>query len=193
MDSILLRALLSLTAATLLAFPARAHGGAYNPVGWGIPIPSAPVGPSTGAPGMPGPMTGGPSGSGPSTGGDPSGGLVSWRDWWHFNQDTFLDLRRSIQIAVVRTASDGASGALRGLLSSRLDADLIRNKLTPALSEILADERSNELTTATLIALGRCGDPLPADPTHSLVPALRARLNDASRKFPSPLRSRSAS
>src|SRR5262249_21437809 len=46
-----------------------------------------------------------------------------------------------------------------------------------------ADERSNELTTAALIALGRTGDPLPADATRSLVPTLRARLGDPSQEI----------
>ncbi len=183
MDSILLRALLTFAAASLPALPARAHGGAYAPVGWGVPIPSTPGGPTTGAPSMPGPMTGGPSGSGPSTsGGDPSAGLVSWRDWWHFNQDAFLDLRRSIQQAVVRTASDGASAQLRSLLSARLGNELVRDKLTPALCEIITDERSNELSTGALIALARVGDANPADAQHSLVPVLRERLLDASQE-----------
>jgi HEAT repeat protein len=182
LDSILVRALLTLSAASLLAFPARAHGGTYTPVGWGLPIPSTPGGASTGAPTGPGPMSGGPSGSGPTTGGDPASGLVSWRDWWHFNQDAFLDLRRAIQQAAVRTSGDGASTALRSLLSARLSAEVVREKLSPALAEIIADERSNELSTAALIALARCGDPAPADAQHSLVPVLRARLTDSSQE-----------
>ena len=182
MGSFFRRALLTLSAAGLLALPAAAHGGAYAPVGWGLPIPSGP-GPSTGAPTMPGPMSGGPSGaSGPSTGGDPSGGLVSWRDWWHFNQDAFLDLRRSIQQAAVRTQNDGASGTLRALLGARLSAETVRGKLTPALVAILAEERSNEISTAALIALGRSGDSAPEDPQLSLVPALRTRLSDSAQE-----------
>jgi len=127
-------------------------------------------------------MTGGGAGVGALTGGDPTAGLISWRDWWHFNQDAFLDLRRSIRQMAVRTQSDGASSALRTLLSGRFASDLVREKLAPALSEIIANERSNELSTAALIALARCGDPAPADPEKSLVPVLRERLTEASQE-----------
>jgi HEAT repeat protein len=127
-------------------------------------------------------MTGGPSGSGPTSGGDPTAGLVSWRDWWHFNQDTFLDLRRAIQQAALRTESEGASGALRALLSARLDAELVRGKLTPALSEIISLERSNELSTAALVALGRCGDPTHPAAHPALVPVLSERLTDSAQE-----------
>jgi len=182
LDSVLVRALLCLFAASLPVATARAHGGAYAPAGWGMPYPSAPAGPATAGPRGPGPMTTGPTQSGPTTGGDPTVGLVSWRDWWHFNQDGFLDLRRSIQQAVVRTASDGPSSTLRTLLSARLDADVVRDKLAPALSQLITDERSNELCTAALIALGRCGDPTPPEAADSLVPVLRGRLADSSQE-----------
>jgi HEAT repeat protein len=130
-------------------------------------------------------MTGGPGGPGgaaPLSGGDPTGGLLSWRDWWHFNQDAFLDLRRNFRQAAVRTASDGAGDALHSLLDARRSAEVVRGQLAPALTQIVTDERSNELLTAALIALARCGDPDPADPTHSLVPVLRSRLLDASQE-----------
>ncbi|MBK7644333.1 MAG: HEAT repeat domain-containing protein [Planctomycetes bacterium] len=183
MDSILVRASLAFAAACLLTLPASAHGGAYLPTGWGMPIPSTPGSPSsTGGVSFPGPMTGGTPGPGPTTGGDPASGLVSWRDWWHFNQDAFLDLRRSIQRAAVETGGDGFGPQLRSLLNARLDEEQVRAKLAPALLKLLADESSNEIATAALVALARSGDAQPAQAKDSLVPALRARLTDSSQE-----------
>jgi hypothetical protein len=76
-------------------------------------------------------------------------------------------------------AAGGAYARLAALQATRGEgADVVREKLAPSLSEIVANERSNELSTAALIALARCGDPAPDDPQQSLVPVLRARLGD---------------
>ncbi len=182
MGSSIARLLLALAALVGATLPLSAHGGAYTPVGWGLPIPGNPGNPTTGAPSGPGPMSGGAPGANPKTGGDPLGDLLSWRDWWHFNQDGFLDLRNSIEAASVRTGSDGPANVLRTLLAMRPSRAQVHDTLVPALARILRDERSNELATAALLALARVGDPQPAEASASLVPLLRARLTDASQE-----------
>lgn len=171
-------ALAAAPALALAAAPAHAHGGSYTPVGWGLPIPSQPGGPSTGAPAGPGPLSGGPGGSNPSTGSDALGDLLTWRDWWHFNQEAFLDLRASIRAISVRTGDDGPANVLRELLALRPSPERVREELVPVLARILRDERATELSTACLMALARAAEPQPARDEDSLVPLFCTRLFD---------------
>ena len=80
------------------ALPPRAlaHGGAYNPAGSGTTVPA----PATGAPAGPSPSTGFPM---PNS--VPTGAVLrreSWEDWWHFNKDPYLELKRAVSTEIGR-------------------------------------------------------------------------------------------
>lgn len=136
--------------AVLCALPPRAlaHGGAYNPA------PTIPTGPFS--PGIPGPSTGMPS---PATPGTATGAAVnraSWEDWWHFNKDPYLELKRAVASGLpVTTADQLASGSTH---NAGVSPDVLRSRVAPALRALLESEKSPEIVGATMVALARvCG------------------------------------
>jgi HEAT repeat protein len=133
---------------------AFAHGGSY--AGPGTVPTGAPIGPSpsTGLPspaGMPGVATGA------------MGLRASWEDWWHFNKDPFLELKRAVGSGLPVTAADEfLSGHPAG---STVSAEVLRTRAAPALRHQHETERSPEIVTAALVALGRvCGPPANGAP-----------------------------
>lgn len=164
-------------AAALLLLPAilgaPAHGpGPLKLFPAGPPTPS-PVGP--GMPGTSGPITPGPFGPatprpmGPITPGSPMGPLTganagpnleSWRYWWEFNRDRFLDLRTKVAaidgVQTPRTADDLlASGAVRKNLQPTIEE--LASHALPALFEAAENGSSPFLRIASLRALARIG------------------------------------
>ncbi len=162
------------------------HGGSYKgpgdtvPPGGGGgggggsgPTGSGPGGPTTGNPSNPngpygpgaGPTTGG-GGSrpgGPSTGpGGDATDLTTWEFWWGFNQSQYLNLKAAIFDNGPTSDSDTyfISGARGDLLKSRWKPTeaAIREKVVPALLKALETERSRDIVTGCLIALGKIGD-----------------------------------
>jgi len=146
------------TAACLLAFcalPPRAlaHGSVYLP-------PAA--GPA-GAPGAagPGPAAGAPaaglSAIGPATSTGGGSGRATWEDWWHFNKDPYLELKRAVGSGLPATAADDIlAGRPRNALAS---PEILRSRVAPALRALLETERSPEIVAAALVALARVSGP----------------------------------
>lgn len=174
--------LLALLVALFCATPLSAHGGTYRGPGSGIG-PAGPSGPSTPT----GPSPGGP-GAGPATGGasDSSGDLTAWQQWWALNRDGYLELKAALARALPVSGADDFFGggtvtdARIGVAPAR---HVLRNRIVPALIEILAKERGPDLSTAALLALARIG-PVPTDSTGAhkdgsvrSALAIRARLS----------------
>ena len=138
-----------------------AHGGQY--VGGPVVIPpSAPV---VGRP------TGGSAG--PSLPTVPRGAVITgarsvapsaaqWQQWWEFNKEPFLERRTIVEAPPVTGSDDFYLGAGLRRPEDRVDllapteADL-RERLVPALSQMLGKERNRDIVTACLIALAKIG------------------------------------
>jgi len=174
------------TTRVLLAFVAcalprgaLAHGGAYNPGG------SVPTGPS--APSVPGPATGMPGPAG-LPGGGPTGataGRSSWEDWWHFNKDPYLELKRAVGSGLPTTAADEL---LAGKTASALPTpDVLRSRVAPALRALIETEKSPEIVGAALVALARISGPGDAGSHGTTDPAatraLVSRLADLNQEI----------
>ena len=128
----------------------------------GTPSPTAPTTPGAGSPGTPGPSSNIPTGpqSGQTLG--QIFDLSDWTFWWEFNKEPLLALRSHLYAPEVTTGSEGyflGLGARRqGARPSARPSDaVIRQKVVPALRAALADEQSNDVITACLVALARIG------------------------------------
>ncbi|MBL8859523.1 MAG: HEAT repeat domain-containing protein [Planctomycetes bacterium] len=190
------------------------HGGSYRGPGDTVPPgggggggggtgPSTPgpSGPSTGGPSGPsgpaapgaGPATGAGTGSrptGPATGGAISSGpdLSTWEFWWGFNKDQYLQLKAAIYDGGQVSGSDsfwlgqGTSGQNKNALKPSEEA--IRTKIVPALKEALEKERSNDIVTGALIALGKIGDVKSGDDGSSeFEPIIAKFLSDSNQEI----------
>lgn len=158
--------------------PGGSYGGPGDVVppwtGPGAPGAGGPTSPGPGSPGgakLPGaPATGpgggagapGPASGAPSSGGSTSLSPTSWAYWWAYNRHPYLQLRSRVLEASVRTGGDELFLG-RGQ-SSQIARDLrpterrIRAQVVPALCEALASENSEEVLTASLVALARIGE-----------------------------------
>lgn len=161
--------------------PADAHGGVFPPVPPAPPAdaparpeapppapsaptpksPAAPVGPGPSSPA--GPWTPTPTtpkpGAQPSTG-DWSADPASWRVWWRFNQDEFLELRARLDRIEPWTGGDQFfAPAARASVERRATATSdVHERIVPALLAALRRDASVDLTTSALVALGRVGE-----------------------------------
>lgn len=152
------------TASPAWSVPPAPHGGVF-PGGVPAPTPPAPAGPPSGKFG--GPMTPGtgamptpaPIPVGPTTGGATGRDLESWRYWWAFNKDPYLQLRERVarpQAPVTPTAPelDGAPGSGASMRPTR---ETLRNEVYPALKAVLEKESQQDLVMAALIAIAEIG------------------------------------
>jgi HEAT repeat protein len=162
---------------------APAHGGTYRGPGAGLGPAGAP---SSGTPnaGQPGPATGGaiPGLAGPATGSGADSGLdpVSWATWWAFNREPYLDLRGALERAAARaSASSGASD----LPLPRPADDAVVALALPALITAAREEKSPDVATAALLALGKCGPRLPRPEAERASDAIRSRLSDVNQEI----------
>ena len=134
-----------------------AHGGQYrgpdNPM---VPGPGGrmPGGPSTGGPANPG--IGSPTtGTGASITEE-----VSWQAWWEFNKDEFLQLGTLSQNAPTTGSDDFYLGQRRAevpidtLQPTLLD---LRERIVPALVQLMGRERNRDIQSACAMALGKIG------------------------------------
>ncbi len=131
--------------------------------------------------GAPGPATGGPStarpasatpaglAAGPLRGsvGTGQAGILAdsttWEVWWWFNKDPYLDLKAYVHATgPASTGSDFflGDGEVRAQGAGGLwpDAALLRAQVVPALRRALKSERSQDILTGTMLALGNIGD-----------------------------------
>lgn len=141
----------------LVAALALAHGGQYRGP-WGgpsaPPVVPGPGGPTTGGPGL-------PTSPGPTTGG--GGGFddaTSWQVWWEFNKDSFLRVREAVMDAPVSGSDEFFLGPTRttvardAMFPSEKER---RDRIVPALVELLRREDHRDIVTATLVSLARIG------------------------------------
>ncbi|MBK8095471.1 MAG: hypothetical protein IPK26_00070 [Planctomycetes bacterium] len=140
----------------LAAGLAVAHGGQYRGPWGGPSVPPGvpgPGGPTTGGPGSPAP--------GPTTGG--GGGFddaTSWQVWWEFNKDSFLRLREAVMDEPVSGSDEFYLGPTKvavardAMFPSEKER---RDRIVPALAELLRREDHRDIVTATLVSLARIG------------------------------------
>ncbi len=187
---------------------AHAHGGSYRgpgdvvpPGGGGGGGGGGGAGPGTSGPSVPGGggtggSTGAPAGGVPTGGaggrapGVPTGAMTSavdlttWEFWWGFNKEQFLNLKAHVHDTVNVTGSDGFFN--RGDKSRdtlRPTEETIRTKIVPALREVLASERSNDIVTGVLIALAKIGDVRNEDGTSEFQPLIARFLADPNQEI----------
>ncbi|MBL8863401.1 MAG: HEAT repeat domain-containing protein [Planctomycetes bacterium] len=175
--------------------PPGGGGGGGGGTGPSTPGPSGPStggpsGPSTPGPAGPGVPTGGPAGrpAGPSTGATISGpDLTTWEFWWGFNKDQYLNLKAHIHSGGVSTGGDdfftGLGQTDQAKNTLRPSDETIRAKVVPSLKEALEKERSNDIVTGALIALGKIGDERTEDGKSEFEPLLAKFLADANQEI----------
>lgn len=127
--------------------------------------------------GFPGPLTPAP-GPGVNTPGLPTGpSMDSWRYWWAFNKDRFLQLREALEAAVdVKTTStaDDLLTAKPDTGAGRPTAAQIQEEILPALFAVLERETNPDLLNAAMISIAKIGK----EPDRA-VPAFVARLKES--------------
>ena len=158
--------------------PAAAHGGAYSPVSSATqPVSTLPTGPTP--PTMTGPATGGPS-AGAAVATEAVSNVATWEDWWHFNRDGYLQLKRAIAAGAPTTLADEiVSGRVR---ASQPTVDVVRSKVLPVLRGLVETERATELVGGAMVALARAGE--DAGEAGSLtIPVLVKRLADPNQEI----------
>ncbi len=138
-----------------LAAAGEAHGGTYRGPG-STTGPSGPSGPAT--PGN----TGGRS-PGPSTGGaaDAAGDLAAWQQWWALNRDPYLQLKRALAEGDLVTSTDTFFLGPDGKISSspgRPTAEVVRDRIVPAILELLSKDSGPDIASSALLALAKIGD-----------------------------------
>ncbi|MCE9594983.1 MAG: hypothetical protein K8S98_12410 [Planctomycetes bacterium] len=175
-----------LLAVAAFAASATAHGAVFPPVPAkpsppgatpGAPTPGSPSKPATtppGGPAVPGPAPARPStparpatpGPGSQFSTDPwSQDLASWRVWWRFNQDEFLELKSHLAGAGLSTGSDeffldGGKDPVDRRASGTSDIDA---RIVPTLLAALARDGSEDYASSAMIALARVGERPLAD------------------------------
>ncbi|MEO6595028.1 MAG: HEAT repeat domain-containing protein [Planctomycetota bacterium] len=162
-----------LFAALCLVTILPAHGGQYR--GAGTPSgPPPPGGPTTGpsAPATPAPGT-------PTTGAGPSiPDEVSWQVWWEFNKDEFLQEASLADSAPVTGSDDFYLGARRGEVRAdtwKPNAIDLRDRIVPALAQLLDRDRNRDIQSACLVALGKVGRDGPGIDLEKLLSAQISR------------------
>ncbi len=140
------------SAIVVCALPPRAfaHGGAYNPAGSGATAPGAP---GSGAPAGPSPSTGMGSPNAVQTGGFLR--RESWEDWWHFNREPYLELKRAVSTGLPATEANAAFGPASARTGAVEVTALLRTRVLPALRELVRTETSPDVVGAALVALAR--------------------------------------
>jgi HEAT repeat protein len=151
-------------------------GGAYGGPGDTTPGPHAgPAGPHTGGGGGAGtgsphgPATGGGTTTGPGTptgrapsalpGGNPSTpgtgsalDATSWEQWWHFNKDSYLELKKHVLDGTPVTHGDSPDG------NNDASSAAVLSLAVPTLERVLDKELNKDLVTGAMIALARLAD-----------------------------------
>lgn len=208
MKRFLLATLVLAAASAILIDVSRAHGGSYRGPGDTVPPGGGGGGGGGTAPGVPGPSQPG-TGSGPSqpgtgggTGGVPTGGtpgrpsvvptgamssgpdLTTWESWWGFNKEQYLNLKAHVHASPVDTGSDSFwdQGA-KARDTLRPSEETIRTKVVPALREVLASERSNDIVTGALVALAKIGDARAEDGSSEFAPEIARFLADPNQEI----------
>lgn len=147
----------TLLAIGALAASLLAHGGQYRG-------PDTPLVPGPGIPAPGGPSTGGPANPGsasPTTGSGPSiTEEVSWQAWWEFNKDEYLQLGTLAQNGPLTGSDDFYLGQRRPeafvdtMQPTLLD---LRERIVPALVQLMGRERNRDVQSACAMALGKVG------------------------------------
>lgn len=167
--------------AIALTLPVAAHGGAYLPATpASTPVATPPTGPTPPTGKIPDVATGAlGSGANPVT--DAVSLVATWEDWWHFNRDSYLQLKRAIAAGAPATAADEiVSGKVR---SDSPATGAVASRVLPVLREIVQAERATELVGAAMVALARAGEGKTADSASLTIPLLVRRLSDPNQEL----------
>jgi HEAT repeat protein len=107
--------------------------------------------------------------------------VATWEDWWHFNKDPFLDLKRAVGTGGPATAADEiVSGKPR---ASPSVPGAVRSRVVPALRALVETEKSTEVVGGSMIALARADDGGSDEATERTIPLLVKRLADSSQEI----------
>ena len=158
--------------------PSKSNPGAAGPNSPTSPVPAPATGP--GSPISPLPTNPG-NGAANSGGIDPFLDSSAWEFWWEFNKEPFLELRRHLGEPPALTGIDGyylGRGARRYVsgAENRIDREVVRTKVIPALLETLAASDSNDLTTGCLVALAKAANSEDDSVRGSVEEVLRRHL-----------------
>jgi HEAT repeat protein len=188
--------------ALALTAPLFAHGGVFPPVPPKPPDPPVPGASTPSVPPPSRPTTPGPVGRAPSTPSQPTSpgpstpgrpltpapgsvatdswafDLTSWRAWWRFNQDEFVELQAHLDHRDLTTGSEQFfdehdSGDRRA--SGPRD---IAERIVPALLAALRRESTVDVKSSALIALGRVGERTASDGSAPHAAAITPFLRD---------------
>lgn len=156
-----------------LASALLAHGGQYRgPDQPGIPGPRAPGAPTTGGPANPGAPA-------PNTGSGPSiTDGVSWQVWWEYNKDEFLQAGTIAQDAPITGSDDFYLGVRRREVPIDLlqpNATDLKERIVPALVQLMGRERNRDVQSACAMALGKIGLDAPGIDVTQVLAGLVAR------------------
>ncbi len=198
----------SLAAACVLATHdlSAAHGGTYRGPGGDTVPPTSGGGSSGGSTGSTpgGGSSGGssqPQSSGPSSGGSgnnkgsgaagpkgPSGpDPTQWDQWWGYNKDSYINLRGHLFSGSALPSPEdyflAHGGKARALIGIRPADKLVRDKIVPALLEVLATENHNDIVTGAMIALAKIGDAPGSSQESELAKVFLPFLNNSSQEI----------
>ncbi|MEM6673195.1 MAG: hypothetical protein AAF726_10135 [Planctomycetota bacterium] len=96
---------------------------------------------------------------------------MHWSHWWFLESARYLDLRAHVQGP---PAPDGRTVVLRAPLAP--SRNIVRDRVLPRLLDIARTERSDDMVSSALVAIGRLTDPSDAELPLAIA-ALRARLS----------------
>ncbi|MBL8737412.1 MAG: HEAT repeat domain-containing protein [Planctomycetes bacterium] len=162
------------------ALSLSAHGGQYRgPGAPGPGVPGIPGRPAPGMPTMPGPGT-------PTTGSVAvSSDETSWQVWWEFNKDEFLQVGGIAELLATTGDDDfyigpGRTGQPVDTLQPTT-AD-VRDRIVPALAQLLERDNNRDVQSACAIALGKLGADAPGFDLEKALAALLARSDQEVRE-----------
>ncbi len=88
--------------------------------------------------------------------------LTLWSFWWEFNKEPYLNLKKHIFKGADITGSTGIIGGLQGVRrrkeTLKPTAEILRNKVVPALKQALKETKTPDIISSCLIALAKIGE-----------------------------------
>jgi HEAT repeat protein len=113
--------------------------------------------------------------------------LSSWRFWWAFNKEPYLQLKSAVHAGAVVTGSDdwylGQGQKDQASNKHRPSEQDIRELVVPALIRALHEERSNDILSACLVALAKIGDAKSEDGESKFAAEIERFLTSGSQEL----------
>jgi hypothetical protein len=107
--------------------------------------------------------------------------IPSWEEWWSFNQDAYLDLKRAIGAGSPATGADEiVAGRVR---QKPPTLEIVRSRVLPVLRGIVETEKAAPLVGGAMIALARAGADDADDSGPAAIAILQRRLADPNQEL----------